>query len=188
MRPPRACLNLDIMKNLKPDRFINIEIDGLTNSIQNLHTGQNHETEIQYITKNDFKQLTRRAGWRFNWKAEIKYADRSVYKLITIDLPYQIQGLVSLSDHSDHIYLHLVESAPFNLGKNKVFLGVPGNLIAFACKLSQNLGYQGFVAFQAKTILIRHYEQSLGATHIGGQKMIIYPHEAAKLIQRYFKS
>ncbi len=34
------------------------------------------------------------------------------------DNPDIIQGLVSISDYGDHFYLHLVKSAPFNLGKN----------------------------------------------------------------------
>jgi hypothetical protein len=69
------------------DSLFDIEVDGLTNSIQNTISGI-------------------------------------------------IQGLMSVSDYGDHFYLHLVESAPFNLGKKKLYQGVPGNLFAFACKRS----------------------------------------------------
>jgi hypothetical protein len=95
---------------------------------------------------------------------------------------------MSISDYGDHFYLHLVESAPFNLGKKKLYQGVPGNLFAFACKVSRDEGYEGFVAFQSKTKLIEHYETTLGATHIGGHKMIIFPPAALQLIQQYFKN
>jgi hypothetical protein len=94
---------------------------------------------------------------------------------------------MSVSDYRDHFYLHLVESAPFNLGKKKLYQGVPGNLFAFACKRSWDKGYEGIVAFQSKTKLIEHYETTLGATHIGGHKMIVFPPAALKLIQQYFK-
>ena len=45
-----------------------------------------------------------------------------------------------------------------------------------------------FVAFMAKTKLIEHYEKELGATHIGGQKMVIFPPEASRLMATYFPS
>jgi len=51
----------------------------------------------------------------------------------------------------DHVYMHLVENAPFNKGKLKMYGGVAGNLVAFACKLSFQRGHQGNVSFVSKT-------------------------------------
>lgn len=82
--------------------------------------------------------------------------------------------------------MHLIESAPFNIGKNKTYLGVPGNLVAFACKLSFQRGGEGYVAFLSKTKLIAHYEKSLGAVHFGGHNMIITTEAALKLTNKYF--
>lgn len=84
--------------------------------------------------------------------------------------------------------MNLLENAPFNIGKGKLYEGVAGNLVAFACKLSFQLGFEGFVAFTAKTKLIKHYEESLGAYHVGGQKMIIPTHSAKQLVDKYFKT
>lgn len=84
--------------------------------------------------------------------------------------------------------MHLIESAPFNLGKKKLYEGVPGNMIAYACKKSADLGYDGFVSFTSKTRLIEHYEKTLGAIHVGGHKMIIFPDAALRLISKYFNS
>lgn len=92
----------------------------------------------------------------------------------------------SIHNTIDHYYLHLVESAPFNLGKNKLYEGVPGSLFAFTCKMSFDKGYQGFASFTSKTKLIEHYSKSLGAVHVGGHKMVIFPDEADKLIKRYY--
>jgi len=84
--------------------------------------------------------------------------------------------------------MNLVESAPFNIGKNKLYEGVPGNLVAFACQLSFQKGFDGFVAFDANTKLIPHYEKTLGAVHFRGQRMIVPTHAAQILIDKYFKS
>ena len=132
------------------------------------------------------KITTKKNGWLFSWAAEYKLSDRKIYKLTIRDNPYVIQGLVSISDYSDHYYLHLIESAPFNMGKKKLYEGVPGNLFAFTCKCSKEMGYEGFVSFTSKTKLIEHYTKSIGALHIGGHKMVIFPDAAEKLVNKYF--
>jgi hypothetical protein len=83
--------------------------------------------------------------------------------------------------------MHLIESAVFNRGRNKVYTGVPGNLVAYASKLSFQRGGDGYVSFTAKTELIDHYIQTLGAIHFGGHKMIINREASLKLIDKYFK-
>jgi hypothetical protein len=64
---------------------------------------------------------------------------------------------------------------------------VPGNLIAYACKTSLDKGYEGFLAFDAKTSLVKHYQDSLNATHFRGQRMFIDSNAALRLISQYFK-
>ena len=167
---------------------LEVEIDRLTNSVQNTISGDSFATDVLEITKAGLKTVVKANGWKFDWKTELKESDRKVYKLTIKDNPDIIQGLASISDYNDHFYLHLVESAPFNLGKKKLYTGIPGNLFAFTCKLSWDKGYEGFVSFQSKTKLIEHYELSLGATHVGGHKMVIFPVAALKLIKQYFKT
>lgn len=84
--------------------------------------------------------------------------------------------------------MHLVESAPFNIGQNKLYEGVAGNLVAHACKISFMQGFEGFVAFTAKTKLITHYQKTLRAYTLGGQRMIIPKDSAQILVDKYFKS
>jgi hypothetical protein len=69
-----------------------------------------------------------------------------------------------------------------------MYVGVPGNLVAFACRLSFQRGNEGNVSFLSKTDLIDHYEKTLGAFHFGGRVMIIETKSAIKLINRYFKN
>jgi len=42
------------------------------------------------------------------------------------------------------------------------------------------------VSLLSESRLIHHYEKTLGATHIGGQKMIIFPSEALALVKKYY--
>ena len=80
----------------------------------------------------------------------------------------------------------LIESYKFNRGVKKVYVGVPGNLVAFACKLSFDKGYGGYVSFESKTKLIPHYQKSLGAHVLFGNFMAIDTKAATKLIEQYF--
>lgn len=112
--------------------------------------------------------------------------ERDVFKLTIANNPNIIQGIISLEVKPDHVYMHLIESAPFNIGKHKTYFGIPGNLVAFACKLSFQRGGEGYVSFVAKTKLIDHYIESLGAVHFGGHLMVITTPAALKLINKYF--
>ena len=161
-------------------------IDKLTNSLENVVTGDSFVTEITLVTPADLRTVPEKNGWQFDWKFEYKQPERDVYKLTIINNPMVIQGLISLEVKSDHVYMHLVESAPFNKGKAKVYAGVPGNLVAFACRLSFQRGHEGNVAFFSKTQLVQHYMNTLGAMHIGGRNMIIRMIAALKLLNKYF--
>jgi len=163
-------------------------VDKLTNSIENVLTGDSFLTDISVISKTDLKIATKKSGWVFNWVEEYKRPERDVYKLTIVNNQNIIQGLISLEVKFDHIYMHLLESAPFNKGKEKVYSGVPGNLVAFACKLSFQRGHEGNVAFISKTQLIDHYIETLGAIHFGGRLMIIETSAALKLINKYFQN
>src|SRR4051812_27960636 len=112
---------------------LDFEIDSLTNSIKNVITGDSFSTDIALISKEDLKSVTRKHGWKFEWKEEFTYPERDIYKLTIVNNQSVIQGLISLEIKPEHVYMHLVESAPFNIGHGKVYAGVPGNLVAFAC-------------------------------------------------------
>ena len=165
-----------------------LEIDELTNSIKNIISGDSFSTDISRITRSDLKKITKKNGWQFDWKLELKQPERDIYKITIVNNQTIIQGLISLEVRTDHVFMHLVESAPFNKGKTKLYSGVPGNLVAYACKLSFQRGHDGNVAFISKTHLIDHYKESLGAIHVGGRLMIIDSSAAFKLINRYFSN
>ena len=175
---------MKVAKNIRQS-FI---VDSLTNSIRNTISGDSFETEVSKFTKFDSKQTIKKNGWGFNWSIELNDLKKEVYKLTIVNNLDIVQGLISITYEADHIFMNLVESAPFNIGKNKLYEGVPGNLVAYACKLSFQKGFDGFVGFTAKTKLIQHYEETLGAYHFGGHRMIISTKPAKFLVDKYFKT
>jgi hypothetical protein len=170
----------------KSQSRLNFIVDRLTDSIVNSVLGESFRTEILPFTHLDARRITKKAGWKFNWKSELASDGRKVYKLVIKENPGILHGLLSIEIKADHISMHLLENAPFNIGKGKLYEGVAGNMVAYACHVSFQSGFEGVVAFTAKTRLIRHYEQSLDAVWIGGQNMIINTLAARILVEKYF--
>jgi hypothetical protein len=48
--------------------LLDFEIDKLTNSIENVVTGDCFPTVVLPFTRADLKQVTKKNGWNFNWK------------------------------------------------------------------------------------------------------------------------
>ncbi|MBK8349763.1 MAG: hypothetical protein IPL08_19970 [Saprospiraceae bacterium] len=86
------------MKGKKPisNGFI---IDKLTNSIENVVTGDSFATEISILTPSDHKNILKKQGWQFNWKLESNCHERDVinnsspnpYKLTIVGNPKKTQ-------------------------------------------------------------------------------------------------
>lgn len=163
-------------------------VDRLTNSIVNSISGDSFPTEVSLLSKEDLKQVQKKNGWLFNWKEELKLPDREVYKLTIVNNSNIVQGITSLTVRTDNVFLHLIETAPFNKGKGKLYEGIAGNIVAFACRLSFQRGSDGFVSFHSKTNLIDHYVKTLNAIHFGNHLMVIDTGAALKLVDKYFKS
>jgi hypothetical protein len=173
---------------LTEKRLLDFTVDKLTNSVENAISCEIFKTEVLPLSHKDLKTIFKKEGWKFNWRAEFKLTDRTVFKLIISgNSSNVIHGLISLTPTVDNVFMNLIESAPFNIGKTKIYLGVPGNLVAFACKQSFQRGTEGYVSFYSKTKLIGHYEKTLGAVHIGGHLMVINTNAALKLMDKYFK-
>jgi len=164
---------------------IDVEIDALTESVVDQRSARVLSTRI--FAFHELKQHSPTAHWRFDWGNEASATGRDVFGLV-VDDGDVIEGLISFERAEDHVFVHLVEIAPHNVGENTVFRGVPGNLFAYVCLRSFEYGFSGFVAFDAKTELILHYQHSLGARQIGSSsRMIIDAERARQLITQYFK-
>jgi hypothetical protein len=178
---------LIFIKAMEKQKKIGIIIDKLTNSIENVISGESFLTVLTRLTAREKKEI-KRSDWQFDWLSEIDDTDNFVYKLTTEQNTHVIQGLISCTDKGDHLFMNLIESARFNKGRNKMYRGVAGNLVAFVCKRSFEKGYDGIVSFVAKTQLIAHYQATLGAKVFGGQgRMFIDTKEALQLVKQYYK-
>ena len=159
-------------------------IDGLTNSVVEVATGRKYVTKIRRMERAMIVALNEE-GWRFDWARQLAVGD--VYALLIPKAGQAIHGLMSLSREEGFIQLHLLESHPENVGRSKKFRGVAGNLVAYAARMAFELGFKGHVAFEAKTELISHYEQTLGARRIRGtQRMYLDRAASTKLVAQYF--
>ncbi|QMW03733.1 hypothetical protein [Spirosoma foliorum] len=153
--------------------------------ITNRISQEQFQTIFLEIEKKDLPRLNKKF-WSFDWKKEIKLVNRVVYKLTTQENPDVIQGLISWSDFGDHIFINVVESAPFNRGVERLYQGVAGNLFAIACQESFARGYDGFIVFESKTKLINHYQDLLGAQRLGSSiRMFVDTQAASHLIKLY---
>lgn len=87
-------------------------------------------------------------------------------------------GLVCIIDHTEAninaIEIELLEVCYENVGVQKIFEGISGCLIAFACRESFKRGHDGFVLLTPKTVLIEHYIKKYGF-HFVGIKSISRP-------------
>lgn len=75
---------------------IDIVIDKLTNSIENIVTGDSFATEISVLNLNELKSVSKKNGWVFNWRNELKQPERDIFKLTIVGNSNIIQGLISL--------------------------------------------------------------------------------------------
>jgi hypothetical protein len=75
---------------------LDFEVDKLTNSIENVITGDSFATEVSILTKSELKLVSKKNGWLFNWTEEYKQPEREVYKLTIVGNSTIIQGLMML--------------------------------------------------------------------------------------------
>ena len=155
-----------------------------SNSIFHRASGRMLATKVLQASLKELNLLGE--AWLFDWAQESLQYD--IYKLVTVENQAIVQGLVSLEIKKGFVYVSLVESAPQNRTKEKTNDGVGGNLFAFACKLSMEKGFDGFVTFESKTELMGYYAKNFGAKPIGNSnRMFIDEAAAKKLIATYFK-
>lgn len=92
-----------------------------------------------------------------------------IYKL-RLENKSSILGLMSIRDEKDPtiraIKIELLEIDSTNIGSNKRIKGTAGCLIAWACKISFDRGYEGTVYLVPKTNLITHFISVYGFIHI----------------------
>lgn len=111
---------------------------------------------ITEVDEADFKLLTKKR-YSFNWK-HLK-EEEGLYKL-QITGEDNILGVIYLTDAPDEkrIEIKLLACSIENQGRNKIYEGIAGCLIAYACQLAKiKYGYLACVSLVPKTSLKAHY-------------------------------
>ncbi|MDR0874992.1 MAG: hypothetical protein LBN12_02150 [Clostridiales Family XIII bacterium] len=126
-----------------------------------------------------------------NWKFDWSIPERQGYEVYALAIPEisEVQGLIALRSDAENLAVegYLLEANPKNVGNNGVYKGAGAHLTAFACKTALDRGF-GAYYFVAKTNLIEHYKNTLGAMQVGNsQKMIIEGASFRKLLEHYYK-
>lgn len=142
-------------------------------------TGKKEKVRISQLKSSELLKLN---SFHFDWSEETKF---EVYKLTLISNE-QVLGLLSIERVIEElrIEIRLLEIAPENIGKNKLYDRVAGILIAFACKESFKNGFYGFVSLIPKTKLIKHYKKKYGFQQFG-RHLVIELLESEILMNKY---
>lgn len=136
-------------------------------------------------------------GWRFNFSKHAKGKGVMAYVLVTEETPDAVEGcLIYKMMNDEQPYMAYLEIAPHNKGEKRKYDLVAGCLIAFACRLSFQLGkgdYLGWLAFdvqepteeeQIKLMIV--YSKKYHAVRIAGTTtMVIMPADGERLIEKY---
>jgi hypothetical protein len=138
------------MKKRNTHSCLATPIDKITRSIEGRVDGVSYTTVVFSINTSNSNLLLPAESWKFDWSSELHKSKRAVYGLVLESDATRIQGLMSVERKADNIHVHLLESGMHNIGKRKEYLGVPGNLIAFACLQAIRMGWMVRCLFMSK--------------------------------------
>jgi len=124
-------------------------------------------------------------GWNFDWDKSFGAISQKIAYLEN----EKIQGLVEFEEVPSSLYniIYRIELAPENIGKHKKIDNIAGTLFAYVAKDSLDAGFEGFVVFDSKTILINHYVEKYGARILFGNRLYFDTKASKALIKKYLK-
>lgn len=126
-------------------------------------------------------------------KAALRHRLKAWFFMLSLkNSPTLAEGMLMITlQEPGLLYMDCIEVAPHNYGANGKYDLVAGCLLAYGCKLSQELGrgpYKGYLSFESKTVLIDLYQEKYGATWAMGQRMYFDPEAGSRLMATYFKN
>lgn len=162
---------------------IDIQIDRFTDCLFDTWKRQTVVTEY-YIRTTPIRPKDYR-GWRFNWSTTEKMGYH-IYELFVKGDP-TVQGRISVKGGGGVVDVDIAETAPHNYGHTGRYEGVGAHLFAIACKVSLDVGYDGFVTFTSKSDLVEYYHEKLGARVFRDRRMYIDEQAAQILLDKYIR-
>ena len=96
-----------------------------------------------------------------------------------------MHGLVAFTPDTGILKCANMELSDLNKKGISLYSGIGKCMVALCCKISFDLGFEGYITFEAKNRLMPYYMR-YGAIKIGGLRMAIETKEAQKLVDLYF--
>lgn len=151
--------------------------------IKSIASGRGKAITVKETVAEDFKFLTKKR-FSFIWKTFRN--STTVFKL-QIAGEDDILGVMGLIDWPEEkrIEIKLLASSKENIGKQKMYDGIAGCLIAFACRLAvHKYGPDACVSLVPKTELIKHYMQKYHMADAGRQ-LYVDGNDLIKMLKKY---
>jgi hypothetical protein len=123
----------------------------------------------------------------FGFKFELNLKQGGTVFKITKQDDNVIQGFVSVKQRENFLECANMEINKINKKPLLIHGGIGKCMIALCCKISFDLGNQGYITFEAKSMLKAYYTR-FGAIQMGGLKMYIPTLPSKKLVNLYFKN
>lgn len=164
--------------------MITVELDKLTDCVENTETGEKFETVFARAhTGGELQECSEVLGWFIEW--ELLLDKYEIYKLLVKET-HELLGLVAILNIEDKAidavyvawmvanpYLRKVTDVDGKVIQEPKYLGIGGNLFAIAAQKSVQYGHQGYMyGFAANKKLEEHYIMTFGGKHLG----ILHPY------------
>lgn len=148
-------------------------------------TGQRLPATISRLSRKEVMLIHKSRRFHFKWNKEVEF---EVYGL-RIDASGEIIGVVSIERNRDEfaIKVRLIANAKEHTGVGKRLDRIAGSLLAFVCRISFDLGFEGFVYLIPKTQLVKVYRDKYGFRNTG-TSMFSNAYNSKILIQNYYES
>jgi hypothetical protein len=154
---------------------IDLRIDEFTDSLQNAKTGESFATDFRRATARD---IAKTKNWLFDWRHEL--TNNEVYKLFSKDAPREIQGLISIQDRGDHIWVNLAVLRRTIWAKLNVTRWRQS--LRNCVKISFDKGYEGFVAFLKRKLSSLHITKDFESSSVGRSPRMIIESEGSQTL------
>ncbi|SEJ03403.1 hypothetical protein SAMN05216327_105385 [Dyadobacter sp. SG02] len=153
--------------------------------LEDILTGEKLPAVIGRLSSEEIALLDSSNRFDFEWKRQLQF---EIYGLRREHME-EVIGLVSLESQPKNlaIEIKLIANAREHLGSKKRYDRIAGNLIAFVCKKSFDLNFDGYVYLKPKTSIIFHYRQKYGFSD-AGNCLFLDTYNSRNIINEYHEA
>ncbi len=154
----------------------------LKNAITFNPTGKKHNAVASIATLKEIKQ--HKEYFEFDFEKLLKDGF-ILFKITREGEMDMLHGLVAFTPSTGILRCANMELNNLNKRGISLYSGIGKCMVALCCKISFDLGFDGYITFEAKNRLMPYYMR-FGAIKTGGLRMAIETKEAKKIVDLYF--